>query len=516
MKIITAARACAVAAGLLVVSAPVTALAQDTTTTATGPATTATPTTVTTVAAPADGAPASESTATTDPTTPDDALASESTITTDPTIPDPTDPTVATSESPTPSDEPTADSTMSAGPAVPTTASSSSSEPKVSSAEETFEPAVEQEVTVTITSPVDGATVEAGEPIDVTGTVTIGLLGTGVSVVYVVDTSGSTSGDAGDCNGDGVEDAGDDLNGDGAEGEIIDCEIAGVEELESQLADINGAIETGLVSFTSGYTIETGFGSPGRTELDDAVSDLDSGGGTDFDSALSGMNTLFDDAVDGNRKIGYLFTDGRAHVSEGTGSPLQDAIDAGIVVNTFSVGAGAVGCEPTSPLTTIANATGGQCIQVDDPADLTAVLEGLRPAGIEKVEVSVNGGPPVEADVDLLGNFEVTVTGIVVGPNKIVATATTTDQQTASDEVTVNAADTEAVVETPPTPEAAPAAAPAGTTRAPAAAAQPVSASGALPYTGSDSLPIASIGSALLLAGAALTLGAARRARRTS
>lgn len=369
-------------------------------------------------------------------------------------------------------------------------------------------------VTIKITTPLDGSTVPPDAPLEVEGTVTIGVLGTGVSIVYVVDVSGSTRGDAGDCNGDGVTDAADDLNGDGDDGEIIDCEIAGVKELEKQLAAINGSIETGLVSFASDSSLETGFGAPGRVELDDAVSDLLPGGGTDFDDALKGMNTLFGDAAAGNRKIGYFFTDGQSSVSEGAGTDLQAAIDAGIVVNTFAVGAGTDGCGPDSPLTIIANATGGQCIAVDDPADLAAVLEGLRPAGIEKVEVTVNGGPPVEASVDLLGNFKATVTGIVIGPNKIRATVTTTDQQTASDEVTVNAAAPTTAPAPAPTTTVVESAPPVVESGAPTAAA-PASAPNSLPRTGNDSLLIVLIAGALMLGGAALTIGA-RRERHAS
>jgi LPXTG-motif cell wall-anchored protein len=463
-------------------------LAEEPTTTTTGPIATADNTASETPASPA----------TVEAPTVDDTTATSS--------PEPADNTASeTPASPATVEAPTVDDTTTTSSPEPATALVAASESLT---------AAEQAVTITITSPVDGATVEPGDPLEVEGTVTIGVLGTGVSIVYVVDTSGSTGSDVGDCNGDGVADAADDINGDGQDGEIIDCEIAGVQELEKQLAAINGSIETGLVSFTSGSSAETGFGSPGRVELDDAVTGLDSGGGTSFNSALSGMNTLFLDAAAGNRKIGYLFTDGFSSVTEGAGSPLQAAIDAGIVVNTFSVGAGAVGCGPTSPLTIIAAATGGQCIQVDDPADLTAVLEGLRPAGIEKVEVSVNGGPPVLADVDLIGNFKVTVTGIVVGPNKIMATVTTTDQQTASDEVTVNAA---APTTVEPTVEAA-----APTTVEPTVEAAPPTAEAApatpasLPRTGSDSLMIALIGAVLMLGGAALTIGASRRERNAS
>jgi Mg-chelatase subunit ChlD len=372
--------------------------------------------------------------------------------------------------------------------------------------------AVDQQVTITITSPTDGATVNAGEPLEVTGTVTIGLVGAGVSIVYAVDTSGSTSSgagpneDPGDCNGDGVVDAGDDLNSDSSEGEIIDCEIEGVLTLEEQLAAINGSVETGLVDFDDTFQVVTGFGAPGRSELETDVRSFTGSGGTDFDAALQGMNELFATATPGNRKIGYLFTDGSAGITEGPGSPLQAAIDAGIVINTFSVGEGAIPCfddGSPSPLQVIADATGGQCIEVTDPTQLGAVLENLRPAGIEKVEVSVNGGPPVEASVDLLGNFKVTVTGIIVGANKIVATVTTTDQQTASDEVTVFAGETPPVTGPTPGHVATPVAAHAGTQ------------AGTLPVTGSESERLALLGAALLLAGVAFTFGSVRVARRT-
>lgn len=469
-------RATFVTAGLLVLSAPTTVLAEDPSTTESP---VAAPSTTEAAPPPTTSPPAPEPSSTEAPAaapTAEEALVEEAVV------------EEAVVES-------VAESTTTLAPAPPTTTADSSPETAALTAEQ----ATEQQVTITITSPIDGSTVPVDEPVEVTGTVTIGVLGTGVSVVYVVDISGSTSRDGGDCNGDGLENAGDDINGDGAAGEIIDCEIAGVQELEQQLDAINADIETGLVSFDSSASAETGFGDPGRTEVDDAVTALDSGGGTNFNAALTAMNTLFEDAKTGNRKIGYFFTDGRANLSTGPGTPLQAAIDAGIVVNTFSVGASAVGCGADSPLKAIADATGGECIQVDDPSDLTAVLEGLRPAGIEKVEISVNGGAPVEADVDLLGNFKQTVTGIVVGPNTIKATVTTTEQQTASDQVVVNAAE---VASEPPVPSADPA--------APAAPAAPTGAT--LPRTGSSSQMMVYFAGALVLAGM-LALAATRRPR---
>ena len=225
-------RASIVIVGLFVVAAPTTVLAED-------------PAPETTVSAPETSEAPAEPSTTTPPTTTNEPATSE---------PASTETTVATAADGEALVESVAESTTTlAAPA------DSPPEPAALTAGEL----TEQQVTITITSPIDGSTVPVGEPVEVTGVVTIGVLGTGVSVVYVVDTSGSTDDPAGDCNGDGVEDAGDDFNGDGSPGEIIDCEIAGVQELEQQLdSDQRRHRDRAGLVHEFRPAPETGFGDP--------------------------------------------------------------------------------------------------------------------------------------------------------------------------------------------------------------------------------------------------------------
>lgn len=88
------------------------------------------------------------------------------------------------------------------------------------------------------------------------GTVTVEGVVTGVEtanvdrVVFVVDTSGSTGSSGNDCNGDGTVGPADDLNGNGVDGEVLDCEILAITTLTDQLA-AQSAIEVPIVRFAS-------------------------------------------------------------------------------------------------------------------------------------------------------------------------------------------------------------------------------------------------------------------------
>lgn len=282
-------------------------------------------------------------------------------------------------------------------------------------------------VTVTITSPTDGTELPVGSSVDVTGQVAIGTTGATVNVAYVVDQSGSTSSVGGACG---------DLNNDGYADEIIDCEILGVQTLNNQLVGKPG-VQVGLVPFSSTASIAVPFTSPGDPAVNAALTSLVPGGGTDFDAALTQTVSLYTSASADSRKVAFLFTDGESSLSTGPGSPLADAVAAGIQVNTFAIGEGAAPCEAGQPIQQIADDTGGTCTNVTDPAQLAAVLEGLVPAGLERVEVSIGAGAPVLATVDALGFFSATVSPVVAGPNPIVATAFIDDGTQVSADVTV-------------------------------------------------------------------------------
>jgi LPXTG-motif cell wall-anchored protein len=315
-----------------------------------------------------------------------------------------------------------------------------------------------QTIEVVINTPVDG--LAPGSTL-VTGKVSIGLLGTNLNVVYVIDVSGSTSSGAatsgaGDCNGDGAVNSDDDINRNGRPGQVIDCEIAGVLALNNALKARPGA-EVGAVAFAStarALDVNPGAGqqdftTPGADNDADGVPDLetvvralDAGGGTNFDAALSSMNQVFSGQPASQKRVGVFLSDGAGRLTTGSGSPLADAVNAGIVVNTVAVGTGSAGCLPGSGLRTIADMTGGTCTDIQDPSQLPAALANLgggAAPGLQKVQISVNGGAPIDATFDSLGNFQATVTGIIVGANRIVVTATTDDASTATADVTVNA-----------------------------------------------------------------------------
>ena len=363
-----------------------------------------------------------------------------------------------------------------------------------------------QPITVVIDTPADGALVAVGSSVDVTGRVTIGLLGTGISVAFVVDNSGSTSdpgGPAGSCG---------DMNGDGQSDQIIDCEIAGVGVLNGEFQGIP-SVQAGLVSFNTTAVINKSLTSPSDPTLIAAIGALDSGGNTNFDDALTKTVTMLGAAPSGNQKLAYFFSDGFPNVgwSTGPGSPLASAVAAGIVINTFSVGTSAAGCGPSSPLFTIADATGGECIEVSDPSTLDDVVKDLKPAGIDHVEVSLNGGPPVVATLDALGFFTARVGSVTLGVNGIVVNAFTDDDVVvpADTYVVGTTVPPEVLGETTTTlPTTVPAVV-AGVQAVPVSTTV-TSTSPGLAYTGSSSWLILVIGTSLFVGGFVL-LGSRRR-----
>lgn len=263
-------------------------------------------------------------------------------------------------------------------------------------------------LTITISNPTDQQVYPIGANVDVVGRITLGNSSGGASVSYIIDTSGSTT-DPVDppCPGGAT---------------VLDCEKDGAKALNASIAGIPSGVQAGVIQFDSSSSVVQGFVAPSDPLVDTAIDSLTAGGGTDFDAALATNNTLFAGAPAGDRKIAYLLSDGQSTVSTGAGSPLALAVAAGIQVNTFSVGGGAAGCDPGSSLLEIATASGGTCTPVTDPTTLAAVLGDLKPPGIDRVELTFNGGTAVNVPLDALGNFKYTFTsGVKGGQNPIVA-----------------------------------------------------------------------------------------------
>ncbi|NNF64066.1 MAG: hypothetical protein HKN07_07380 [Acidimicrobiia bacterium] len=301
-----------------------------------------------------------------------------------------------------------------------------------------------QSAMIDITLPsTDGERVEAGG-FTVRGNVS-GQSGLETYVVFAVDVSGSTDDERGlDCDGSGTVDLLDDFNGDGVLGELLDCEIAGLIALNQSLASIpgsNSSISVALVPF--GHSARAadvgevlGFQSFVRPQEDyvpseaeelvvpdakdlipdivEAASSMNQGVINQFTRYTFGTGTDFDDALNASfdllepvngRKIVFMLSDGQDALRTTT---LDRGVDLGIEVRPFAISSGSDQCSTTGALFQIAESSGTTCVYTEDPAQLTTAIVG-QPSQIDSISVSVDGGAPVAATVDPLGNFEATV-----------------------------------------------------------------------------------------------------------
>ena len=297
-----------------------------------------------------------------------------------------------------------------------------------------------QELNILISSPADSNVVNVcDQPLVVSGQTAIGELDQSANVSYIIDVSGSTTFVSGmDCNGNGVAgEAGDNFNGDPRNGDILDCEISGVIALNQSLSTANaeGSIvpfgsnsvnadvqpTTGQQFFTGPLLADLNSNSipdlaevgrstftqfPNGSSFVNLFTPFSFGTGTNFDAALSSMNTAFNSQPTGEINVAFFLSDGDTTLfSTGPGSPVQQAANAGTVVNTYSIGNGASGCSPSDSLRRIADITGGTCTEVLDPTDLTGALSGTTPTDIEWVIVSLNGEVFQNATVNALGGW---------------------------------------------------------------------------------------------------------------
>jgi hypothetical protein len=283
-------------------------------------------------------------------------------------------------------------------------------------------PALQAPAALTIHDP--GAPV-AG-PVTITGTV--GAEADGItSVLYVVDATGSTSEPIGsDCTGDHVVNATDDLNGDGIVGDVLDCEIAGVNALNSSMAGTPG-MQAGIVAFANdaaaadldptsssatfvppGYTggdprprIDTVARSVVRTAIGlYAPVDLGgSGAGTAFNNAVQTALDTLAQAPEGPKWVLFL-SDGQSPIDDAL---LDELTASGVHLRSFAVGADA-SCVGFGGLAKMARATGEACVVVSNPATLAAQITGSQPDAVNNVTVTIQD-VSVAATLDAVGGW---------------------------------------------------------------------------------------------------------------
>lgn len=275
--------------------------------------------------------------------------------------------------------------------------------------------------------------------VDLTGSVGVAP-GEVTTVLYVFDATKSTaSPDRTDCSGNGGVGLEDDLNGDGSTGDILDCEIAGVEALNSSLATTSG-LQVGLVAFANDAAVAdldpvgtTTFLPPGYTGGDarpristvatsvvrDRIGLYDptdlggSGAGTAFNSAVSVALSTLATAPAGPKWVMFL-SDGQSAIDD---TLLGNLSRSGVRLRSFGIGADAT-CAPYGSLYKMASATGESCTVVADPASLTAGLTGSRPDAVSGVTVTIDH-VAVAARVDAFGGWRA---GFVLGAGTYTAT----------------------------------------------------------------------------------------------
>lgn len=193
---------------------------------------------------------------------------------------------------------------------------------------------------------------------------------------YVIDFSSGTAGAGGACG---------DTNLDGNSDTILDCEIKAALNVNQNTRRFS-SVSIGAVGFAAEGVVadvSPAAGIQPRTflsadanenntkDLDEVSTSLTNAGFSEFtpmtatssqdlDAGLEALNSLVDTLpADATLTVTFL-SPGGGSVSSGPGSPLQDAADRGIVINTFSF---SEDCS-SSALGTISDGTGGHCFEV--------------------------------------------------------------------------------------------------------------------------------------------------------
>jgi hypothetical protein len=273
--------------------------------------------------------------------------------------------------------------------------------------------------------------------VQLTGKVGPGAQGV-TSVLYVLDASGSTrAAEHSDCSGNGVAGPDDDYNNDKHEGDVLDCEIAGVLALNSSLpttgtqvglvalaavaraADLDPAGSASFVppTYTGGDPVPR-IEAVARSVTRQHIGRFDpqdlGDEGTNFNEAVQVALATLATAPAGPKWIMFL-ADGQAHVDAAV---LDQLRASGVGLRSYGIGQSAT-CEPSGSLAKLAAATGETCEVVANPTSLAAQLTSAQPDAVNGVTVTI-GGVSVAADLDALGGWRA---GFTLGAGQYTATA---------------------------------------------------------------------------------------------
>lgn len=194
---------------------------------------------------------------------------------------------------------------------------------------------------------------------------------------------------------------------------------------------VRSDIHLGLIEFSFNAHLLADL-TDDRESIVDAMDDVQRDGGTNL---AAGIQT----AVDGFERMGrpdaarivLLFTDGKSNPEKAIAAA-QAARQNHVIVHTILLGDRA---KSETLLRSIAETTDGSYVYTEDPEQLPQAFLDLRTTGVDHVKLSVNGSAP--ADTTFVAGTFVGNLPLREGRNRITATATDLEGNTAEDSVVV-------------------------------------------------------------------------------
>lgn len=283
-------------------------------------------------------------------------------------------------------------------------------------------------LSVSVSAPATGDTflVPAGQTdvdVPVTGGASIGQGAPNVHWTYIIDVSGSTGAGCGSVGGT-----------------ILDCEKQAVTNLNNVVDADGSALDVGLGVFGEGGAsadmvaggADELLAAPSDPGVDTVIGSVVIGGvgqftnknvgsgSTNFAAGLQAALNSVSASLAASKNVVFL-SDGASNAGTGFAAAVTALASAGATIYSFAVGAGAsCGAGSVGTLQEMADATGGTCTGVPDPANLPSIVQNVTATELKSVSLTVD---TVSTAFDTI-----TPTPPFDGPDSTAFTATAADQ----------------------------------------------------------------------------------------
>jgi hypothetical protein len=264
-------------------------------------------------------------------------------------------------------------------------------------------------IQVAITWPTNGQVFPNTGPINIAGTASIGKVSATPNVhwTYVIDVSASTYPDP-------LIPFNDTSCGIPAQPNKtkLECENDAINALNAAVITAGTAVDVGL-SWYAGTGMSKDFDTPNKDYLEDPAK-LDTIKlqgqdevlpGTDFTAGLEAALNSVSQTTATIKKVVFL-SDGIINGTEETLAAFDTAVanlvNENATIFSFAIGSGSIcGNTTDESLQRMADASGGKCEEVTNPADLANIVAGLLATQLTALDVTVNDGVSVLAGATL-------------------------------------------------------------------------------------------------------------------